>query len=541
MADPVFVAVLVGVALGVGALAWAGADRWQQLDSSGRRAVLATLALVVAATAARLWCFSPGYLHANLHGPALADAALAWPRLDAHRATYGPVGFFLLGGFAAALGGGWDGLLRANALAGGAMLAAIAWVASCWAGTVRAAPIAAALGALLPSLAVVSASEDVHPIATALALAAVALFDGYGRDRRVVSLLAGCALAGLAAHSRQSLVPVVLLAPLLAVARAPGLVRDRRVWLASAFVGLAVSARVATTLADPGDQVTFDLVPLLFADPGALWPVFTHHPLTAPAHAALLLPLALGGAVVLWRRGGGDRVVVLALLGLLAVTLPLGVPIAGNELGFRLPVTAWAVAFAAVFLVPVVPGLGRVGRVLALGLLAAHGVLLPAFDAPRRVAPMDAERSHLRHMAAWIGPTPTFAVVLPREPAPSYWLPRHALPPGARTVEATPHGLAAVRGPVYFLAGVQCRAWSGAELMLRAGQSVDAVALVRASYAGRLPAGVLPTDAVRPECASLLRGAVAVGPATRVERPYSEPPFAVFGQDALVIQGVRLR
>ncbi|MSP92600.1 MAG: hypothetical protein EXR79_12495 [Myxococcales bacterium] len=540
MADVTLAVVVVGVVGAVAALAWSAADRWQALPVPERRAVLATGALIALAVTARLWLVTPGYLHANLHGPALADAALAWPRLDAHRATYGPVGFFLLGGIAHSFGGGWEGLVRANALAGGALLATIAWVATRWAGTVQAAPIAVALGALLPGLALVSASEDVHPVATALALASVALFDTYGRDRRAVHLVAGCLLASLAAHSRQTLVPLALLAPLWAAMRTHDLVRDWRFQAAGAVVVAAVTARVAATLADRGDQVTFDLVPLLFADPVALAPVFAHHPLTAPAHAALLLPLALWGAVQLWRHDRAGWAIVGGLCGLTALTLPLGVPIAGNELGFRLPVTALAVAVAALALVPWTRRQGLAGRSLGIAALAAHGLLLPALYAPRRVAPMDSEREHLQHSAAWLGPAPTFAVLPVREPAPSYWLPRHALPAGARTVVATPDAIAAARRPVHFLSGLRCRAWSGRELAAHAGVPTTALALVWSSYAGQLPPGVVPSDAVRPECLELLRGAIAVGPATRIARPYSELPFAVFGSAPLVVQVYRL-
>jgi hypothetical protein len=572
------------------ATAWIAADGFARADRRTRRMWLVALALALVALALRCGLVEPVYIHNNLHGPALADSLLATDADATRRHTYGPIGPAMVGTTAAWLGGGFEGLVRANQFTGFGLLIAIAWLAVRWGGRSEAAPAAVAVASLLPVLARPAASEDVHTLATLFAVAGLAALDRCAERRtrapnrnpdracqgdasrprrddegvaelrrggattaceadptagdRGVSdrcsradLLAGTLLLLCAVATRQTVWVMAPLAFALAALRRPGLLRSPAFLAAGLAVATVLAGLVATSWADAGDRVTYDLVPQLWSDPAVFLAVLPRHPLLAPSHAAVLLPLTVLGLTRVPARAGG------ATLLLFAVSLPFATPTDGDELAFRVPVAALVAAFAGsgaerIFDVAHIRWPHRVTlpvSLIAVASLMLHPLALPAFWLAPRVAPMNFERDCLA--AAPLQPGATLVELPARDPMPAYRLPRERLPAGVRVVAPAAIDPAAAS---YFLAGVQCHAWSGLELPTATGVPATRLDLVRHAYAGRLPPGVALPRGLRPECRGLLRNAVPAGPELRLAEPFSEVPFALFAPGPITCRLYRL-
>jgi hypothetical protein len=94
--------------------------------------------------------------------------------------------------------------------------------------------------------------------------------------------------------------------------------------------------------------------------------------------------------------------------------------------------------------------------------------------------------------------------------------------------------------PRAFLAGVQCWSWSMAELLGLGDDpsKIDRASLARwgvATVRGDLGDLALPRGR-RPECDRLLAGARPLGAAGSVNDPVQDPPFVLYGVDAIPVQ-----
>lgn len=469
------------------------------------RVAALTIVACALALAVRVWLAPPVLLHANFHGAALVDSILEWPAPAAHRAEYGQGSFFVLGALARLFGGGFRTIAWINQVLAVATLALLGVYAARLSGRPRAAWVAVALGALHPGLARVAASEDAHTLATFLgALALIGLdLGGVGSDPghrgRVPALVLGASAALLMIWTRQTLYPWALVVVALVLARVkPNERRRPDLLLALGVVVVGLVVRVASTSAHPTDSLTLQMLPIILAtNPGVL----------LDGHPLLMAPGALlAGAVglVLLRRERGGYVLAAGALGLVAITLPFAMPTTGVVLTFRLP----AVAF---WIVPAAAALARSSRSLWLTSLA----MLPITFAPFGETTAGTEEMRVLPALARELPSDAVIVTLPtREPMPSYHLPRFALPPGIDVERAGETRHDPTR-PRFFLAGVQCHAWSIVELM--PGESI--ATYLDAAMTGRVlevPSGG------REEC----RGHV---PSRTVSvRAPAEPPFAYF-------------
>lgn len=517
-------------------------------DRGARDATLIALLLVLAM---RLATDIPAFLHANLHGPGLLDGILGFPQPPHLRAEYGPGSFYALGAVAALLGRRWEVVVATNQVLGVVTLGLVAWCTAIWTGKPKLAPLLVVLAACTPALTRVAASEDAHVVATACAWLGLLGMERYGQDRARADLLVGVTAMVWMLLSRQTLLPWTLLVFALPVVRHRRLLRDPGFRAAIVVIASTLLTRLAVSIDNPMDRKTYVLGSQALVHLASVMPALVYHPLIAPAHALVGLPLLLLGLPVLVRRVPGGAWLAWTLLGFFVVTWPLGVPTDGTNLGFRYPLVMLAT-------VPQALGADQVLRwltsrwaspwaVAAQGLaalsMAAMPVLLPGWTATHRLAPLDLEYRYLR---TWLPRLPAGAVLATLaldEPAPSWRLPQHLLNlrnPPMRNLDVQRLRPIDLRGaPVYALLGVACRARSVEELWPDFAPARDILALLAAAYARKLPAGVRDTSDLRPECAGWLSH-THPGTLESLVTPQSENPFSMMGQSPVRIGLQRL-
>jgi hypothetical protein len=543
--EQVLVAVLLVVLLAAGARSsWRAIQRgtWR----AHRRLAATTAALAVATLAARLAAFPPSFVHANFRGPALVDAMLRWPHPAEELGSYGQATSFLLGAAAASLGRRFEVVATSNAVAGVVALVLAGALAARWTGRLRCLPLALALGALSPELARLACSEDAHVLGAVFGLAALLAIDVYAARRDRAALVAAVAAAALMVDSRQT---YYAWAPcVVAMGAARG---GRRLWarpdfiLASLAIGLALVGRLVATGVNEPMQVAMPI--LAFSSARIVGALVVHHPLLdVTRHALPLLPFELVGLFAL-RRAPMRRAVLALLAVTFVVTLPFGFPLPGVECSFRLPLLLLALALAAAGaeLLWSAHVAGRVGVALAVG----APILLPSWRELRRASPVTQEYLFVRDVAARsLGRTFTLAELRAVDPMPAYRLADGALPLDATITRVDVRRLSAAdlsRAPVYFLAGVQCRARSALELggftqKVETLSADDLRAVLVAPMEHRIVGGAPPPSTMRAECAALLDRAAPAGPESLIAAPDEENPFALYGDAPITLRFYRL-
>lgn len=540
---------LIGLGVLLAATAWTLADAWQARARGSAAWVALTLALAAAAVAVHGHVVPATFLHSNLHGPALLDAVLAFPEAPTMRPEYGRAGFLALGAAARFLGGDFEAVVLANRIALACTLAVVGWLASRWTGRPGAAPIAVLVGIGVPGLARVAASEDVHTVATLAACLALLHLDRWAMPtsdggRRWPALLAAGGWGVWALLSRQTLYPwLALFVAVPVLMRDRTLVRDVRFLAVAGLLVAVTSVRILATVLHTNDRVTVDLLPQLLARPAMLVPALDVHPLVDLSQAAILTPLALAGlAWLAWARRGG-WVLAAVFFGIAVLTWPLGVPTEGDALGFRQPLLVLAVLAAAVALARLPPVAGTLAAALLVGAAAA----LPGWHAVQAVSPLVAEREFLKVALRSMPKGALLAKLVPHEPMPSYGPPLDLL--RAADVRLVPlrdlQPAEYAAGKVWFLAGVQCRAWSLAERWQVADpvahEQAGVLGLLAAAYGRVLPAGVEDTGEERPECKALRAVAAEAIAVRNVPAPGPELPFVMYGRAPIAMALWRLR
>ncbi|HZS38419.1 MAG TPA: hypothetical protein VFF06_16405, partial [Polyangia bacterium] len=318
---------------------------------------------------------------------------------------------------------------------------------------------------------------------------------------------------------------------------------------AGALVAFTLGVRVTSTLESEPSAVT--LIFPMFSSPHLLAALIRHHPLfDVGRFAALLLPLSLAGGWSMARAPGVGRGVLALVAGYLVLTLAMGFPEPGVELAFRLPVSTLGLILAAA-------GAERLWR---LGWAARGGVAIAAVAVPlllpgarvlREVSPLTVEYEWVQHAARELPAKIRLLDVRLATGAPTYHLSSFAFADGqvAGRIDA---GATAItlgeleHAPIYFLAGVQCRAWSVIELagVGEGGRPPTSLPLLRELYAAplerRIFHDVRAPDTIRPECRRVLDHAVPAGPRGEIPAPLDENPFVLYGGAPISLGFVRL-
>jgi hypothetical protein len=512
-----------------------------------RRSPALTIGLVVLAVAiVRLLVARPTFLHANFHGGSLVEAILDYPaHATGREATYGRFGFALLGLVARLLGRRFEVITAANQLFGAATLLVMAWMAWRWSGDRGSAFATLALGALHLALVRVAASEDAHTLAVLLGWLAFLGFDLWAERRGLAALLGGTVALVLMINTRQTLYVFVPCAYGLALARG-GRSLWRRPELAAsiALVLGALAWRAVTTLGTSSEQVSFVVIGLILSTPRLVLTILAHHPLLdvvrfGPFPTVLLLI----GLVSAWRARGARRAAVLSFALSFVVSLPTAWHTPGVELAFRLPAMSFALVLAglgwgwlAARLRDRRPGLPQPGFLLAIGLFP---LILPSFRELRQQSADCLEYLEVRRLAAsWPGRL-VLVDLPPTSMMPSYRPPVGLLRRSGIEV-VRPRDEQAIGLPRVFFAGVQCWAWSMGELLGLGDDpsKIDRASLARwgvATVRGDLRDLALPRGR-RPECDRLLAGARPLGAPGSIDHPVQDPPFVLYGVDAIPVQ-----
>lgn len=547
-AEQLFDAALV-VAFLVAVLVALRNGRRRGVAPHGARLAVATIALAAGALAARLALTQPTFLHANFRGAPLVDQILVFPQAADSLGHYGQLSFLVLGAWAklaawTKLGApSLETVAAANQTFAAITLGLAGWVTARWTGRAWCAPLVVVVGALQPALVRVAASEDAHNLAVLFGWAALLAMDVYATARDRAALAAAVMATALMVLTRQTLYLWAFAVVGMAVARGGwAILRRLEMRIATALVLLAVAIRVGTTFSGEPTQVVLPAV--MFSSFGMMLDLLRYHPILDIArYALLLLPLELLGIVAIARSSPVRRGYFVFLGAVFALTLPFGFPEPGVECSFRLPVMT-LVLVAAGAGAEVLFRAGWTGRALLLA-AAASPVALPTWGMLRARSPQLAEYLYLRDAVRLLPERFVFVDILPHEPMPSYRVPDHALRRGHDVWRFELDRISAVdrTGPVFFLAGVQCRAWSAAELAGLRGDDLSFAVIreyFRAPVAHRIFRDVRAPDTIRPECAKILAHSVPVGEPMYIEHPIEENPFALYGAAPIKVQLVRV-
>lgn len=526
-------------------------------DSNVRTRAAAGIVLTAIVFVARFSLVRPALLHANFHGIALVESIVAFPEPNVHRKTYGYGSFVVLGAIARIAHRNVTSIVVANQLFGVLTLLLCGLCAARWSGRARTLPLTLAAGALWPPLVRVNSSEDAHTLAVLLGWIAVLAMDLYARDRRRAALLPATAALLLSIHTRQTLYPWAVCAYALALSRG-GSALVRRSWfvLSVLVVFVTLAVRLYSTANDPSERITLVLLPRVLATPETWIAMVRHHPLFDVSLGSLVgLPLGVTGLACLRTQRWFFRTYIACLVGYFLLTLPFALPAEGVELAFRLPVsTLWlvAVAVGADALLHRAMGAIFTSRCMVVfaGIALSAAFALPGWSRLRTLHPVWEEYMFVRAAASSLPRDAFFVVLAAHDPAPAYFMPRRPLvdaglrPRFVTMDELRPDHFR--QGPVLFLSGLQCRAYSSLELVAperwdhRAPPFERMLDALVAAYRRRLPDGVQVPSTLRPECKRLLRGAVPFGPARLLGTVPSENPFTLYGPVPVVLRFYRL-
>ncbi len=535
-------ALLVAFVLAAVTALWRGARAgvWR----GQKRVIVATVAVCAAALVARLAVCAPDFLHVNFRGLRIVEQILAFPTAGENLDTYGQTSFVVLGVIAKAFGHSFRVIATTNVVFGVMTLGLAGWCAARWTGRAWCAPLAVVVGALQPALVRVASSEDAHGLAVLFGFAALVAIDVYATTRDRAALATAALAAVLMVFTRQTLYVWAIAIVGMAIARGGwSLLRRKEFGVAVAVIVAAVVVRVVTTMRS--EPIELLLPALMFSSAGLLGDLLRFHPiLDVTRYALLLLPLEILGVVVMARTSPVKRGYFVFLGVVFVVTLPFGFPGPGAECSFRLPAMTLVLVAAAAGAERLMRA-GWAPRVLLLAAVISP-IALPTWRMlGKRSAPLQ-EYEYLRAASRLLPERVLFVDIPAREPMPAYRIPNHLLDAAGRRVwrfdvdKVRPEDRA---GPMYFLAGIQCRAWSVAELSgLRFEHPTlaDLQEFFRAPVAHRIFHDVRAPNTPRPECAALIEGAEPVGPPLVIHDAPSENPFVLYGDAPIVVQLMRI-
>jgi hypothetical protein len=519
------------------------------IAAGDRNRRLALWGIAGVALALRLCVVKATFVHSNLHGPALLDNVLDFPRPVTFRAAYGQYGFFALGELAHVFGRSFAVVAAINQVVAAVSLGVAALMARRIAGTWVAAWSTLACGAIFVPLARIAASEDVHNLATLLSLLGLWGLDVYATERRRAGLVAAVAALLLMFDTRQTLYAVAPCAIGIALARGDRrLWRDRSMQVAVAAIALGLALRVAITVGDRDDSTSLILMWRILTNAAAIPPILEHHPLLDVARFGPVMPALV--AAGLWagsRLRGGAGASALSLVGLFVLTLPFGFPTPGVEYSFRTPALALALVVAGVgaafvaerskiFLRERAPYVTVIGVVA----LSAAGPLLAGWRDFDRIAPEDVELRFLQAAAPTLPHEFTWLTMPGSRMGPSYHPPAETIERTGRVVHVVDSIAQAreARGPVLFVLGVQCGARGLMDLVGQGGVNPRDVApdgLQRFGPVvfGRAPLAsvIAPPQGPRQECLDAIAQGEPLGPGEVLADPADDIPFVVYPRD----------
>ncbi len=524
--------VVLAAAAGVGIV--------RGLRGDERRLVVTTFALAAVAFAVRLVLAEPTFLHANHRGEALVNEILLFPDPVRSLGMYGQASFLFLGAASRLFGPRFETIAITNQAVSAATLGLVGLLAARWTGRRWCAPLAVVMGTLQVPLVRVAASEDAHNLAVLWGITAFFAMDVYAARKDRVALVAATAAACLMVGTRQTAYVWAPAVFAMAAARAGwSLFRRGELWIAGFAVLAALVARLAETISVEAEQV---LMPLTMAtQPALIAGLVLHHPLfDLSRYALVLLPLELWG---LWGFGPLRRGYALLLLATFLITLPFGFPLPGVELSFRLPVMMLALVAAA-------SGAERLLHVryagpLAIGAAALSPIALRGWSSLREPGPLLREYRFVRDEVHGLPEDMVLADLRIGGEAPGYRASHFRFPQGRGLRRIDVRSLRdedTRRGTVFFLAGVQCRAYSVAELATVPQDVTDFGVLpdfFLAPVQRRVYRGVHAPSTLRPECARILAHAEPFGPSLRIT-PRDENPFILYGDAPITVQMYRL-
>ena len=538
-ADGVLLAAFVVATLIALARGWrAGAWRAQ------KRVILATIALSIGTLVVRLALCAPTFLHANFRGLRIVDQIIGFPHANENLENYGQLAFLVLGLIAKVFGPSLRTIATTNVVCGVATLALAGWCAARWTGRAWCAPLVVLVGALQPALIRVASSEDVHGLAVLFGWVSLVAIDVYATARDRAALATGVLAAVLMVFTRQTLYVWALAVVGMAIARSGWAILRRNEFRVGTVVILAaVAFRVVTTLRDEPVQIV--LPAIMFTSGGMLVDLVRFHPIfDVTRFALLLLPLEILGVVAIVRSSPVWRGYLVFLFAVFVITLPFGFPGPGVECSFRLPVMSLALVAAAAGAERLVRA-GWASRALLLAAVLSP-IALPTWAMLReRSAPLQ-EYEYILAAARLLPERAVWVDIRAHEPMPGYRIPNHALHVEGRRVwrfavnEIRPEDRA---GPMFFLAGVQCRGRSVAELSgfdFTHATLAELAEFFRAPVAHRVFRDVVAESTIRAECEALLERAEPVGPPLLIEHPISENPFVLYGDAPIVVQLMRI-
>jgi len=510
-----------------------------------RRTTLVLLGLLSAVLAIRYAVTTPTFIHANLHGAALTESILDFPRRSTARATYGQFSFLTLGLVAAIFGRVFEVVAATNQLLSVATLGLVAWLSARLQRSMAAALWVLAAGSFHVAVLRVGGSEDAHNLALFLGALALVAADLYAERQQLSSLAVMTLALVLMIHSRQTLYVWVPFAYLWIPARAD---RPWRMLLEPALsasavvVAAALGLRIIGTVSSESERTSFIVMAIIVRTPGAVLALLRHHPLFDVLRFGPWLGLgALAGFVLAVRRRG-TRVLALAFVASFIVSLPTGWHTPGVEFSFRMP---------ALFLALVLAGLAGAklfetyvrNRWLHLAMLSSVALtpcLLPTWQDLHRESADFQEYKHLRGQLAAL-PREVEVVQLSRRPSrPSVTPPVTLLRRAGIRARITEPGTPAHGVPRLLIPGIQCWGYGMAELVGFGDRSPNHVTtdelrrFMPVLFDGLLDGIDLPGE--RPECQTLLRNATPVGTPGQIVDAPQDIPFVLYGHQPIPLQ-----
>ncbi len=535
--------LLLAAALGLLILAlWA--LRGLSLSAEQRRAATVVAGLCAAVLGLRYAATQPSFIHANLHGSALTESILDFPRRSSTRDTYGQFSFLTLGMIAAAFGRRFEVIAAANQLFSVAALGLLSWLAARLARASAAALWVIAVGGLHVAVVRVGASEDAHNLAMLLGAVALVAADLYAERPRWSTLALMTLALVLMIHTRQTLYVLVPFVYLLLSARQSWRILLAPAPLASvALVAAALLWRIIGTVSQDSERTSFIVMAIITRTPGALAALLRHHPLLDLVRFGPLLPLLLlVGLWVTFRRRGSTRVMAWAWLACFLISLPTGWHTPGVELSFRLP---------SVMLGALLVGVGGAWiftwarplwlRVVLLSSVMVTPRLLPEWAELGRESTDFQEYKHLRAQLPLLPRALELERPARRASRPSLAPPDTMLRRAGIRVVVVDAGKPSTGLTRLIIPGIRCWGYGMAELVGFGERSPNSVttdelrAWLPTLFDGILD-GVVVVPGERPECQALLQGATPVGAAGQIVDAPQDIPFVVYGRGPIPLQ-----
>ena len=523
----------------------------------------------VAAFLFRQFAVAPAFLHDDYIGPAIVATALSFPPDPSgpwrYGKEYGLAGFTVLSLAATAFGHNVETIFAANNVSSALTALPLAVVTAFWVESPAAGLYAAAIWTTAPLVARIAHSEDIHTIGMLWALCGIALLEIALSLGSGLTLLGAVIALELAALTRQTFYPWLVIAAAIFTerwlrARRSGHVLPRGFGsLSLAALGLAcvpIALRMHYSIDTWESQDTVTVYRTVLGAPEILWDTLVHHPIVALREVSFTVPvLGLVGLFVIGHRSRSPLAILLAVAGWFIVGFPT-YPNRGSDWPFRFPFYVLAIIAAGAGAAWVMDRVARrVGRPLsgrvqlgAAAVLAVLGMCSSATLENRRPDPEFVEyvfvREALKHLD-----TPFSVVANGGTGVPSRTPDLLAFQFGLPVINTadSPNSLHGPR-PFVFLVGLGCHAHGLPELLgleqtppgVRPSEDTMArfhrLARDRSMHFG-LDVGPPPTR-MRAPCEKILEHATTLveGPEVELE---DVPPWSFFDVHRLRLRLVR--